>query len=39
VRPLAAHHGAKSCLSGHAVTAIVSIAGMMLHCGEWSEGP
>src|ERR1700680_4046845 len=25
-----AHHGAESCLSGHAVTAIASIAGMML---------
>jgi hypothetical protein len=34
VCPLAAHHGAESCLSGHAVTAIASIAGMMLHCGE-----
>jgi len=28
-----------SCLSGHAVTAIASIAGMMLHCGEWTDGP
>jgi hypothetical protein len=33
VRPLAAHLVAESCLSGHAVTAITPIAGMMLHCG------
>jgi hypothetical protein len=29
----------ESCLSGHAVTAITPIAGMMLHCGEWTDGP
>jgi hypothetical protein len=38
VCPLAAHHGAESCLLGHAVTAIASIAGMMLRCGNEVKG-
>jgi hypothetical protein len=37
VCPLAAHHGAESCLLG-AVTAIASIAGMMLRCGNEVKG-
>jgi hypothetical protein len=37
VCPLAAHHGAESCLLG-AMTAIASIAGMMLRCGNEVKG-
>jgi hypothetical protein len=30
--------GPESCPGGNTATAFASIAGMMLHCGEWSEG-
>jgi hypothetical protein len=35
----AAHHGAESCLSGHAMTAMAPIADRLLHCSEWTDGP